>query len=125
MRGDGGIMRVRKETLSRAWTLRKSMTLPEILLWQALRGKRFKDWRFRRQMPVGPNVADFSCVDRKLIIEVDGTSHDGEAAFSRDEKRSAYLRSEGFAIYRIAARDILYDLDGVLEALAKYFADFP
>jgi very-short-patch-repair endonuclease len=118
-------MRVRTKTLTRARALRKAMTLPEVILWQALRRERFKGWRFRRQMPAGPYIADFGCLERKVIVEVDGAAHDAETVLAKDERRAAFLQEQGFEIFRIAAKDILKDLPGVLDGLAAFLAGKP
>jgi very-short-patch-repair endonuclease len=98
------------------------MTLPEVVLWQALRKGRIAGRRFRRQMPVGPFITDFGCAEIKLIIEVDGSSHDGAKKVIRDEQRSAYLRNRGYTVFRIAARDVLQDLNAVLEGIEAFIA---
>ena len=100
-----------KETIRRARQLRGSMSLPERLLWDQLRGKR-TGLRFRRQHPAGPYVLDFYCDGAKLCVEVDGESHDFTAA--RDERRDAWLRTRGVRTLRIAAGDVLGNLEGVI-----------
>jgi very-short-patch-repair endonuclease len=76
------------------------MTIAETILWRALRGSRFKDLKFRRQVPVGPYVADFLCTSRRLIIELDGPPHDKEEQRAHDRKRDADLRAKGFTVLR-------------------------
>ena len=77
------------------------MTIAETILWRALRGSRFKDIKFRRQVPVGPYIADFLCVSRSLIVELDGPPHDKEDQRAHDRKRDGYLRAKGFTVLRI------------------------
>jgi very-short-patch-repair endonuclease len=89
------------------------MTLPEVLLWQQLR-KRPSGLRFRRQFPVGGYVLDFACLDRRLAIEIDGESHHIGDKPQRDERRDVALSQLGFETLRIAARDVLEDLDAAL-----------
>jgi very-short-patch-repair endonuclease len=63
----------------RSRTLRRKATPPEQLLWSILRDRRLAGLKFRRQEPIGPYVVDFSCREIKLIVELDGMSHDSEA----------------------------------------------
>jgi very-short-patch-repair endonuclease len=89
------------------------MTLPEVLLWQQLRG-RPAGLRFRRQCPINGYVLDFACLDRRVAIEVDGEAHGMGDRPQRDEWRDATLAQLGFETLRIAARDVLEDLDAAL-----------
>jgi len=77
----------------RARELRREMTPAEAALWKLLRGRLLAGLKFRRQHPVGPFYADFACVERRVVVEVDGETHLGREA--DDEARSAYLRTEG------------------------------
>jgi very-short-patch-repair endonuclease len=52
------------------------MTLPEVLLWQELRGGKLDGLQFRRQHPVGPYILDYFCTAARLAVEVDGRGHD-------------------------------------------------
>ena len=96
------------------------MSLPEVMLWQRLRGGA-TGMKFRRQHPVGPYVADFYCRDAGLIVEVDGEVHRDRLA--HDAVRDEYLRGKGFEILRIAAVDVMKDADGVAEAIAARVAN--
>jgi very-short-patch-repair endonuclease len=90
------------------------MTLPEILLWQELR-KRPGGLKFRRQRPTGEKLSlDFYCSDARLAIEVDGEVHGLGDRPQRDARRDAWLASAGIATLRIAATDILRDIEGVV-----------
>ena len=84
-----------------------------MLLWQQLR-KRPTGLKFRKQFPVGQMTVDFACLERRLIIEVDGEGHSIGDRPRRDAARDAILRREGFRVLRIAARDVLENMDGVL-----------
>jgi len=97
----------------RARWLRRHMSLPEVLLWRVLR-QRPNGLKFRRQFPIGAITADFACLDRRLIIEVDGEGHSFGDQPRRDAARDTLLQREGFRVLRIAARDVLEDLDAVL-----------
>ena len=106
-----------KITVERARELRRKLTLPEGLLWSALRGRRLDGIRFRRQHPEGPYILDFYCEDAKLAVEVDGSGHEHPDQARHDNRRTEWLNLRGIAVYRIAARDVLANLEGVLEAL--------
>ena len=110
-------------TVAKARTLRKSMSLPEVILWRELR-RRPGGFKFRRQHPAGPYVLDFACLSAFLAIEIDGSSHDFRG--HHDNVRDEWLANQGFLTMRIMASDVLRDLDAVIcgilarcEALAQ------
>ena len=98
------------------------MSLPEVLLWQVLR-KRPEGLKFRKQFPIGEMTVDFACLERRLIIEVDGEGHSFGDQPRRDAVRDTLLRREGFRVIRIAARDVLKNMDGVLQYIAACCSD--
>ena len=97
------------------------MSLPEILLWQRLRGSP-EGLAFRKQHPIDPYVADFYCAAAKLVIELDGAAHDRGDRPKRDEARDAFLEAKGYRILRIAAQDVLKDPGRVAQAIVAYAA---
>jgi very-short-patch-repair endonuclease len=106
-------------TFKRAKVLRRSMTRPEVHLWEHLRDQRLAGLRFRRQHPVGSYVLDFYCVAARLCVEVDGAAHGFAAQAERDEQRDAWLAARGIRVLRFAASDILSSeiMPGVLAAI--------
>jgi very-short-patch-repair endonuclease len=107
----------------RARNLRAGMSLPEVLLWQALR-KRPSGLKFRRQHPSGPYILDFFCSDARLAIEIDGEAHDRGRRPARDIARDNWLQGASIETMRIPARELLRDLDAavrgvVAETLAR------
>ena len=90
------------------------MTLPEVILWQHLR-QRPDGLKFRRQHPAGPYVLDFYCEQARLCIEVDGAAHDLDEAAEKDCDRDGWLAAAGIRTVRIAATDVLKNLDGALQ----------
>ena len=96
--------------MASARQLRRQLSLPEILLWRLLRVAR-RELRFRKQHAIGPYVADFYCPAAKMVIEIDGATHDGrqEADGSRDD----YMRSLGLRVIRVAAAEVLADPEAV------------
>ena len=109
-------MRAPAETFRRARRLRSEMTLPEVVLWQRLRGRQLDGLRFRKQHPFGRCVLDFFLPSARLAIEVDGRAHDMGDNPERDGRRNAWLASQGVRIIRVAATDVLDPerLEGVL-----------
>jgi very-short-patch-repair endonuclease len=71
--------------------------------------------RFRRQVPIGPYVVDFACLKARLVIEVDGAQHALDT--DRDDRRSAWLASQGFRLVRFWDNDVLLQIEDVLEAI--------
>ena len=94
-------LRPTASTLPFARTLRKRMTIAETILWRALRGSQFEGRKFRRQVPIGKYVADFLCVEEKLIVELDGAPHDGLERQVHDARRTTWLRAQGYRVLRI------------------------
>jgi very-short-patch-repair endonuclease len=92
------------------------MTDAERKLWFALRDRRLASIKFRRQVPVGPFIADFACYESKLIIEVDGGQHADSAT---DARRNHWLTQNGFRVLRFWNNDVLKNLHGVLERIVE------
>ncbi|MFB2874478.1 endonuclease domain-containing protein [Aeromonas jandaei] len=94
--------------------LRRDATQAEQKLWQQLRNRRLAGLKFRRQMPIGPYVVDFICLEQGLIIEVDGSQHGTQANQMHDEARTAYLNQQGFRVIRVWNNDVLSRMEVVL-----------
>ena len=105
------------ESLQRVRTARKQATPAENRLWQSLRASQLNGFKFRRQVWLGPFVADFFCASAKLIVEVDGDSHASQQAY--DQRRTDWLAGEGFRLVRVTNADVMHNLGGVLEHLAS------
>jgi very-short-patch-repair endonuclease len=112
-------MRVKGEprTKENAHKLRRSMSLPEVLLWRELR-KRPDGVQFRRQHPAGSYVLDFFCATANLAIEVDGEAHNRGDRPERDMARDDWLTRQDILVMRVLAIDVLKNLDGVLQAIS-------
>jgi primosomal protein N' (replication factor Y) len=93
------------------------MTDVERRLWSAMRGKQLEGCRFRRQHPIGAYVADFACVERMLVIELDGGQHQNQKPY--DDARSRYLNQQGWQVVRFWNSEVLENLDGVLEVIVE------
>ena len=72
---------------------------------------------FRRQVPIGPYVADFCCLGARLIVEVDGNQHGYDDHIARDRERTSYLVSQGFAVLRFSNLEVMTTTDSVPEAI--------
>jgi very-short-patch-repair endonuclease len=107
-------MRAPEPAVARARSLRQRMTLPEVLLWRALRG-RDSDVVFRRQFPLGPYVLDFYCPAARLAVEVDGAAHEMGDHPERDARRDRWCKEQGIDTLRIAAAAVLAEPDAVAE----------
>jgi len=97
--------------------LRNHTTIHERCFWDALRGRKLERCRCRRQVPIGNYIADFVCLERRLIIELDGAFHGQQREY--DEARTAWLGSQGFLVLRYWNSDVFDDLEGVLEGIAN------
>jgi very-short-patch-repair endonuclease len=102
--------------------LRRDATPAERLLWQGLRNRGIGGLKFRRQVPLGPFIADFYCASAKLVIEVDGISHIDPR---RDAVRDQWLAEHGIRVVRVANRDVLGNLEGTLIAIGEIAAAPP
>lgn len=99
--------------------LRSSQTPGEKALWRKLRANRFHGLKFRRQVPVGPYIVDFLCVEKSLVIEIDGDSHFQPGANEKDVKRELCIKEKGFEVLRFRNAQAVESIDIVLEELRK------
>lgn len=97
--------------------LRREQTPAEARLWDLVRGRRLAGAKFRRQVPVERYVADFVCVEARLIVEIDGRVHDDEEAQLRDIERTAILESCGYLLIRFTNDVVLNDPGRVCETI--------
>jgi very-short-patch-repair endonuclease len=107
------------KTRQRAKTLRRELTKAERLMWDILRDFRPRGARFRRETPIGHYIADFAWLSARLVIEVDGDSH--ETAFGRrhDAKRDAFLKANGFTVLRFDNLQVLDNPDYVAMSIEQ------
>lgn len=98
----------------RAKRMRSEPTPAEHRLWQILRAKHLAGFKFKRQLAIDHYIADFVCVQRRLIIEADGGQH---CESTGDARRDAYLQSQGFRILRFWNSDIFDNEEGVLTSI--------
>ena len=98
--------------VTNARTLRKKSTDAERLLWKHLRMRQLGTYKFRRQQPIGVYIVDFVCLEKRLIIELDGGQHTEQTEY--DEKRSVWLRERGYRVLRYWNHDVLKSTDVVM-----------
>jgi len=99
---------------TRARSLRAQMTDAERKLWFALRDRRFADFKFRRQVPLGRFIGDFVCFGARVVVEVHGGQH---ADSTSDEQRDRWLAANDFLVLRFWNNDVLKNIEGVLISL--------
>jgi very-short-patch-repair endonuclease len=102
---------------SRARLLRRNETEAEIGLWGYLRNRRLANYKFRRQVPIPPYIADFVCLSHGIIVEVDGATHGDAHEIQYDERRTEFLKTKGFTVYRVSNYDVFTNMTGVLDGI--------
>jgi len=110
-------------TSNRARALRQRLTDAERKLWHHLRDRQLGGWKFRRQHPVGPFIVDFICLEKKVVIEVDGGQHAENE--EKDTQRSAYLEKMGYRIVRFWNNEVLLETEAVLNTIFASLAAAP
>ena len=103
------------ELHQRAKEMRKNPTEPEKRLWRNLSNSQLDGCKFRRQSVIGFSIADFYCPRKKLIVEVDGDSHDDPA---KDARRDADLRRHDLHVVHVTNQDVMTNMDGVLSLIS-------
>jgi very-short-patch-repair endonuclease len=104
---------------TRAKQLRRAMTRAEILLWRHLKAHRLARLGFRRQAPIGNYIADFVAHSSKLVVELDGESHDFVSRVRQDVTRDRWFTSRGYRVMRFTNDDVMKDLEGVVLSIAE------
>jgi len=101
--------------ITRARELRRDGSRAEQICWDLLRDRRIEDAKFRRQHPIGPYFADFACVSRKIVIEIDGGHHAHQVA--ADARRTAAMEREGWRVLRFWANEVVQNREGIWAAI--------
>jgi very-short-patch-repair endonuclease len=96
---------------------RANTTEAEAILWRHLRQLELKGTHFRRQVVIGPYVADFACLGTRLIIEVDGSQHGTDEGIASDAVRTQWLEAEGYRVLRFWNNEVTTEIESVLEAI--------
>ncbi|MDO9337575.1 MAG: endonuclease domain-containing protein [Caulobacter sp.] len=98
---------------TRAEIMRQEPTFAERVMWERLRNRKLAGLKFRRQVPIGPYIANFLCKKAQLVVELDGPNH--EEAY--DLRRDRWLVGQGYRVLRLANRDVAGRVDWVLGAI--------
>ena len=97
--------------------LRKNQTDAERIIWRELRRLKLHGTHFRRQVPIGPYIADFICHSAKLVVELDGGQHNEPEDIAYDRRRTAWLGTQGYRVLRFWNNDVTGNAEGVLTAI--------
>lgn len=100
---------------NKAKSFRKRSTDAERKHWSVLRNRHFEGLKFRRQRPIGKYIVDFVCLEKNLIIEVDGGGHANQKEM--DDERTRWLESQGFKVIRFWNNEIINETEGVSQAI--------
>lgn len=104
-------------SLANARKLRKQSTPMEIKIWHTLRSRRFEGIKFRRQCRLGRYIVDFICIEKKLIIEIDGGQHNEPEQQQYDEIRTAYFNRLGYKVLRFWNFEVSQQFDAVMDLI--------
>ena len=113
----------RNRDIGRSRELRREASPAERRLWAAISSGRLNGHRFTRQFQIGPFFADLVCRKQKLVVEIDGFSHDMRQ--THDAKRDRYLANEGYRVLRFSNDDVAERLEGIVEIIALALASPP
>ncbi len=108
-------MKPQRKTTTRARELRRDQTLFEALLWKILRDRQLENYKFRRQHPIPPYIADFACPARKLVVELDGRYHD--ETVERDQNRDAVLTEQGWRVLRFSNVQLMRERESIVRTV--------
>src|SRR5262249_33479203 len=110
---------VRQEHRRRARQLRRSMTRAKTLLWRYIKAHRVDGFSFRRQGPMRGYIVYVVCHSARLIVELDGESHDFQSRVRSDAKRDEWLVTQGYLVLRFTNEQVLTNLEGVIQTIRK------
>jgi very-short-patch-repair endonuclease len=105
---------------SKAQKLRKNLTEAERKLWRYLRLRQLGGHKFRRQHPFGSYIVDFVCLEKRVVIEVDGGQHRAQAIY--DQQRTAWIEQQGFRVLRFWDHEVMQNIEAVKEAIWQALA---
>lgn len=112
-------------SISNRRKLRKNMPTPEIVLWQKIRNRQINNYKFKRQYGVGRYIVDFYCSEKRLAIEIDGDSHYEDFQIIYDKERTEYLNNMGIVVVRFTNKEIMDNIEGVLDKILEALVTSP
>lgn len=104
--------------------MRKNPTEAEVALWEMMRGKNL-DAKFRRQHIIGDYIVDFVCLDKQLVVEVDGGYHNDSEQKEVDQQRTNFLQSKGFSVLRFTNQEVICNTDEMLSIIRNALKYLP
>ncbi|MBT3622235.1 MAG: endonuclease domain-containing protein [Flavobacteriales bacterium] len=107
-----------------ARNLRNNSTKSEIILWSYLKGSKMMNCKFSRQKPIDNYIADFFCNELKLVIELDGYSHQIDEVFEKDVKKTKVLNNLGITVLRFDDKEVFENIDNVLREIEQFIINF-
>lgn len=113
----GGDPNLKGKNVDLAKNLRKRSTDAERLMWKHLRVKQMGGLKFRRQHPIGNYIVDFACLEKRVVVELDGGQH-GERV-NKDRARDEWLKARGYKVLRFWNNEVLKNVEGVLEVIME------
>ncbi|MBS0538282.1 MAG: endonuclease domain-containing protein [Proteobacteria bacterium] len=111
------------DPVARARELRRDGSKAEKICWELLRNRRIEGVKFRRQHPIGPFFADFACISRKLVIEIDGEHHAFQA--EADERRTKAMERDGWRVVRFWANQVVADRESIWREIEQVLLQPP
>jgi very-short-patch-repair endonuclease len=111
-----------EELKEKAKEMRNQPTEAEKMLWNVLSDKGIDNYKFRRQYIIGEYIVDFVCLEKRLIIEVDGSIHNGLEQIEHDKQRTEWLESKGFKVIRYTNNQVLSDLFNIIESIQNHLS---
>ncbi len=112
-----------ERTRDRARELRREMTDAERLLWAHIRRRQVFGHRFRRQQPIGRYIVDFVCLEKRVIVELDGGQHMEQETY--DAERTRWLEGRGYRVLRFWNNQVFDEIEGVLKVISDALEAFP
>jgi len=112
-----------KQIRLRARALRNNPTDAERAIWRQLRLWQLEGYKFRRQQPLGRFIVDFVCLEKRVVIELDGGQHAEQKEY--DTERDAWLRAEGFKVLRFWNNEVLKSIEVIKEEILKTLKSTP
>jgi very-short-patch-repair endonuclease len=103
--------------------VKAQLTGAERFLWRHLRLRQIAGYKFRRQRPIGYYIIDFVCLEKRVVIEVDGGQHDARSSY--DTERDLWLRNQGYSILRFWNHDVFTKIDAVMAVIQNALSEPP